>query len=96
MANANKIFDDVSRVFSGAMGVAQGAKQEAENSMKGFFAKMVEDQNFVTREEFEAVQQMAQNARTEVEVLRKEIEAMKKSKKPSTRTRANSKPKASK
>ena len=76
MSSANKIVDDISRVFSGAMGVAQGAAGEAENAMKSFVSKLVADKDFVTREEFEAVSIMAQNARAEVEVLKKEIAAL--------------------
>lgn len=77
MSSANKIVDDISRVFSGALGVAQGAKGEAENVMKGFISKLVADKDFVTREEFNAVSLMAQNARNEVEALKKVIEALK-------------------
>ncbi len=76
MSSANKIVDDISRVFSGAMGVAQGAAGEAENAMKSFVGKLIADKDFVTREEFEAVSLMAQNARAEVEALKKEIAAL--------------------
>ena len=77
MPSANKIVDDISRVFSGAMGVAQGAAGEAENAMKSFVSKLIADKDFVTREEFEAVSLMAQNAREEVELLKKEIASLK-------------------
>ena len=78
MSSANKIVDDMSRVFAGALGVAQGAKTEAETAMKSFVSKLLEDQNFVRREEFEAVQTMAQKAREEVAELKATIEKLKK------------------
>lgn len=77
MSSANKIVDDLSRVFSGAMGVAQGAAGEAENAMKSFVAKLMADKDYVSREEFEAVAEMARNARAEVEALKIEIATLK-------------------
>jgi BMFP domain-containing protein YqiC len=47
------------------MGVAQGAKTEAETAMKGFIDRWMADRDFVTREEFDAVRTMAQKAREE-------------------------------
>ncbi len=35
MQTRNKIFDDISQMMTNAMGVAQGAKTEAETAMKG-------------------------------------------------------------
>ena len=37
MQTRNKILDDVSQLMTNAMGVAQGAKDEAENAVKGFW-----------------------------------------------------------
>lgn len=89
MSSANKIVDDMSRVFAGALGVAQGAKDEAETAMKSFVSKLVDDRNFVSREEFDAVSQMAQNARAEVAQLRAEIDALKaQTKKPARKAPA--------
>ena len=34
MQTRNKILDDVSQLMTNAMGVAQGAREEAENAMK--------------------------------------------------------------
>ncbi len=65
MQPGNKIFDDMSKLMSNAMGVAQGAKTEAETAMKGFIDRWMADRDFVTREEFDAVRTMAQKAREE-------------------------------
>lgn len=66
----NRIFDDLSKLMTNAMGVAQGAKDEAETAMKGWIDRWLADRNFVTHEEFEAVREMAIKARTENAELR--------------------------
>lgn len=65
MQPGNKLFDDMSKLMSNAMGVAQGAKTEAETAMKGWIDRWLADRDFVTREEFDAVRAMAQKAREE-------------------------------
>ena len=65
MQQGNKFFDDVSKLMTNAMGVAQGAKTEAETAMKGFVDRWLADRDFVTREEFDAARAMAQKAREE-------------------------------
>ena len=65
MQPGNKFFDDMSKLMTNAMGVAQGAKTEAETAMKGFIDRWIADRDFVTREEFDAVRTMAQKAREE-------------------------------
>ena len=69
MQTRNKIFDDFAQLMNNAMGVAQGAKVEAETAMKGLVDRWLADRNFVTREEFDAVRAMAQKAREENEAL---------------------------
>ena len=65
MTTPSKILDDMSKLRTSAMGVAQGAKTEAETAMKGFIDRWLADRDFVTREEFQAVQEMARKAREE-------------------------------
>jgi BMFP domain-containing protein YqiC len=65
MQSRNKFLDDMSQLMTNAMGVAQGAKTEAETAMKGFIDRWMADRDFVTREEFDAVRAMAQKAREE-------------------------------
>jgi BMFP domain-containing protein YqiC len=76
MAAPNKIFDDISQLMTNAMGVAQGAKTEAETAMKGFIDRWMADRDFVTREEFEAVRAMAVRAREENVALAVRIAAL--------------------
>ncbi len=80
MTTRNKIFDDMSQLMTNAMGVAQGAKAEAETAMKGFIDRWMADRDFVTREEFDAVRAMAQKAREENEALAARISALEETK----------------
>ena len=73
MEQGNKFFDDMSKLMTNAMGVAQGAKTEAETAMKGFIDRWMADRNFVTRDEFDAVKAMAQKAREENIALEERI-----------------------
>lgn len=81
MQTRNKVFDDVSQLFTNALGVAQGAKSEAETAMKGWIDRWLADRNFVTRDEFEAVRAMAAKAREENDALKARLDAMEKRKK---------------
>ncbi len=76
MQTRNKIIDDFSQLMTNAMGVAQGAREEAETAMKGLVDRWLADRDFVTREEFDAVRAMAQKAREENEALAARIAAL--------------------
>jgi BMFP domain-containing protein YqiC len=76
MQTRSKFFDDMSQLMTNAMGVAQGAKTEAETAMKGFIDRWMADRDFVTREEFDAVRAMAQKAREENAALEARIAAL--------------------
>jgi BMFP domain-containing protein YqiC len=76
MQTRSRIFDDISQLMTNAMGVAQGARDEAETAMKGWIDRWLADRDFVTREEFDAVRAMAQKAREENDALKVRIEAL--------------------
>ena len=89
MQPSNKIFDDISKLMTNAMGVAQGAKSEAETAMSSWVERWLADRDFVTREEFEAVRSMAQKAREENMALSARLDVLEKAaaKKPASRTK---------
>ena len=58
MQTRNKIFDDLSELMTNALGVAQGAKDEADTAFKGVIDRWVADKDLVSREEFEVLQIM--------------------------------------
>ena len=76
MQAGNKLFDDMSKLMTNAMGVAQGAKTEAETAMKGFIDRWMADRDFVSREDFDAVRAMAVKAREENTALEARIAAL--------------------
>ena len=76
MQTRNKMFDDISQLMTNAMGVAQGAREEAETAMKSMIDRWLADRDFVTREECDAVQAMARKAREENAELAARLEAL--------------------
>jgi BMFP domain-containing protein YqiC len=76
MQTRNKVFDDFAQLMQNALGVAQGAKVEAETALKGLVDRWLADRNLVTREEFDAVRAMAEKAREENEALKARIDAL--------------------
>ena len=43
MQTRNKMMDDISQLMTNAMGVAQGAREEAENAMKSLMDRWLAD-----------------------------------------------------
>ena len=76
MQTRNKVLDDISKLMTSAMGVAQGAKRGAETAMSSMVDRWLADRDFVTREEFDAVRAMAQKAREENEALKARLNAL--------------------
>ncbi len=65
----NRLFDEFARLLTDATGVAQGLKRETETIIKTQAEKFLADMDLVRRDEFEAVKEMAANARAENEAL---------------------------
>jgi len=76
MQTRNRLLDDMAQLMTNAMGVAQGARAEAETAMKSLLDRWLADRAFVTREEFDAVRAMAQKAREENEALKARLDAL--------------------
>ncbi|MGU9964030.1 MAG: accessory factor UbiK family protein [Candidatus Halichondribacter symbioticus] len=76
MANSKKLFDDLSSVMVNAMGVAQGARAEAEVAFKVWLERWLAEGDFVTREEFDAVSAMAAKARADNKALMARVKAL--------------------
>jgi len=74
----NKFFDDLAKLGQSAAGTLHGVKGEVESMVRARFEHIFRDMNLVTREEFEVVRDMAQQAREKNLELEKEIAALKK------------------
>lgn len=73
MQTQSSVFDDLARLMTGAMGMAQGAGDEAKSFMRAQADRFVAEMDLVGRDEFEAVKQMAAEARAEADALRAKI-----------------------
>ena len=71
-----RIFDDFSRLMTDASGLAAGVRREAETALRGQVERLLAAMDVVSREEFEAVKQMAALARDENERLERRILAL--------------------
>ncbi len=71
-----QFFDDVSRIFTDAAGLADSAKREVETMARGQLERLLATMNVVSREEFEAVREMALRARDENEKLEARLRAL--------------------
>ena len=69
MQSEKRIFDDLAKVLNGVAGTVAGMGREAEASMRERAREWAGGLDLVTREEFDAVKQMAGNARSEAEAL---------------------------
>lgn len=72
----NPLFDDLARLMSDAAGMASGARREVETLVRTQFERLLSTMDIVSREEFEAVREMALMARAENEKLAKRIAAL--------------------
>ena len=73
-----RIFDDISRLMTDAAGIASGARREAETLARTQLERLMSGMDIVSREEFEAVREMAVLARNQndkVEARIAELEA---------------------
>ena len=74
--STGRFMDDVARLVTDAAGVAHGVRREAETVMRTQTERILATMNVVTREEFEAVREMAARARDENDALKRRIEAL--------------------
>lgn len=76
MQTQSAFFDELAKLMSEAAGAADGARREAETVFRSQLQRLVADMEFVSREEFEVVRDMARAAREENEVLSARIAAL--------------------
>ena len=72
----NRILDDIARLATDAAGAAQGVRREVETVARTQIERLLRDMDVVTREEFEAVREMALIAREENDKLAARIAAL--------------------
>jgi BMFP domain-containing protein YqiC len=65
----NRIFDEMAKLMNDAAGVASGVRKEVETIFQAQAERILRNLDVVTREEFEAIKEMAAKARDENERL---------------------------
>ena len=99
----NRVFDEFAKLMTDAAGVAQGMRKEAENVFRHQAERMLGNLDLVKRDDFDAVKEMAANARAEndrlserIDKLEAAIAKLEKAAKPATKpaAKASSKPAA--
>lgn len=88
MQSQNRFFDDLSKVLNGLAGTVAGVGREAEAGARERAKEWFGGMDFVSREEFDAVKEMASKARAESDALKKRLDALEKAStaKPAART----------
>jgi len=72
----NRVLDEMARLMNDAAGVAQGVKREFDTMFRSQAERALRDLDVVSREDFEAVKEMARLAREENDALKARIEAL--------------------
>lgn len=72
----DRIADEFAKLMTDAAGFAQGMKREADTFVKTQAERFLRDLDLPSREEFEAVREMAVKAREENEALRERLDAL--------------------
>jgi len=72
----SRFFDEMGRLMNDAAGVAQGVRREFDTIVRTQAERILRDLDIVSREEFEAVKEMARLAREENEALKARIAAL--------------------
>lgn len=92
----NRVFDEFAKLMTDAAGVAQGMRREAETVFRAQAERMMNSMDLVKRDDFDAVREMAANAREEndklqsqLDALEKRIAALEKNKKPAAKKAAS-------
>jgi len=65
----SRLLDDLARVAASAMGAAGGVRGEVEGAIRRRLEQALAGMDLVTRDEFDAVSEMAAKARAEQEAL---------------------------
>ncbi len=76
MQSEKRIFDDLAKVLNGVAGTVAGFGREAEAAIKERSREWSGGSDFVSREEFDAVKQLAATARAEAEKLGQRVAAL--------------------
>lgn len=72
----NRLLDDFAKLMTDAAGVAQGARREVETAFRAQAERFLSDMDMVSREEHEAVKEMAVRALDRIDALEARLDAL--------------------
>jgi BMFP domain-containing protein YqiC len=78
MQTDSRLLDDLARVAGSAFGAAGGVKGEFETILRRQFERILDGLDMVSRDEFDAVKEIAAKAREEQEALTLRVEQLEK------------------
>jgi len=76
MTDRPRFFDDIVGVAGGAISALSGLRDEAEAVMRARMDDLIQRMDLVRREEFEAIQELAANARNGQETAEAQVTAL--------------------
>lgn len=76
MQSQNPVFADLAKLLNSAAGTVAGVSREARENARERFREAMGGLDFVSREEFDAVKDMAAKAREENEALAERLAAL--------------------
>jgi BMFP domain-containing protein YqiC len=76
MSDRPKFFDDIAGVAGGAISALAGLREEAEAMMRARLDDLIQRLDLIKREELEAVQELAANARAGQEAAEAKLETL--------------------
>ncbi len=74
----NRLLDEFAKLMTDAAGVAQGARREVETAFRAQAERFLSDMDVVSREEHEAVKEMAVRALDRIDALESRLAALEK------------------
>jgi BMFP domain-containing protein YqiC len=78
MQTRNPLLDDLAKLMSGALGAAGGMREEMEARVRERLQRVLAGMDLPTREEFDAVKELASRARAAQEKLEGRVAALEK------------------
>jgi BMFP domain-containing protein YqiC len=76
MQSENPFVADFAKMMNSAAGTLAGMGREARDNARERFKEFMGDMDFVSREEFDAVKEMAATARAEADALKARLDAI--------------------
>ena len=76
MQTRSRVFDDAAKLAGGAVGALEGVRREMESLIRQQVERILSKFDLVTRNEFEAVKEMAVRARAEQEKIAEKLELL--------------------